>query len=347
MGKQISRRRFEAAASASSASMMIVPRHVLGGAGVQAPSDTLNIAGTGVRGPRAWRRQGLQQREHRSDVRRGPGVRCPDLPGVSDARVYQDYRQMLDREPDLDAVVIATPDHTHAVIAMEAMRRGKHVYCEKPLTRTVAEARVAGDGGPRDRCRDPDGEPGSRRRGDPADTRVAGGRRHREGARGALLDQPAHLAAGDRAADRGAPFPARVGLGPLSGPGAESAVSIRRITRSAGAAGGTMERAPWATSPATRWTQLSGRSIWASPRCIEAETSPVFAVVRRRPSRAIVYDFPARGERPPVQVVWRDGSLAPSRPPHLTAGERLPGVDQRSTVRRRRRRDRSRTCTVA
>ena len=55
---------------------------------------------------------------------------------------YSDYRRMLDRERDIDAVIIATPDHTHAVIAMAAMKRDTHVYCEKPLTRTVAEARV-------------------------------------------------------------------------------------------------------------------------------------------------------------------------------------------------------------
>jgi predicted dehydrogenase len=55
-------------------------------------------------------------------------------------RTYSDYRQLLDRE-DIDAVMIATPDHSHAVIAMAALKRGKHVYCEKPLTWSVAEAR--------------------------------------------------------------------------------------------------------------------------------------------------------------------------------------------------------------
>lgn len=54
------------------------------------------------------------------------------------ARAYQDFREMLDREK-LDAVVVSTPDHTHAVAAAAALRRGWHVYCEKPLTRTVSE----------------------------------------------------------------------------------------------------------------------------------------------------------------------------------------------------------------
>ncbi len=59
------------------------------------------------------------------------------------AKVYADFRQMLDElEQQIDAVAISTPDHTHAVAAADAMRRGKHVYCEKPLTRTVYEARV-------------------------------------------------------------------------------------------------------------------------------------------------------------------------------------------------------------
>jgi predicted dehydrogenase len=54
---------------------------------------------------------------------------------------YHDFRRLLDRR-DLDAVVIATPDHTHAVAAVAALRSGRHVYCEKPLTRTISECRV-------------------------------------------------------------------------------------------------------------------------------------------------------------------------------------------------------------
>lgn len=57
------------------------------------------------------------------------------------AKAYKDYREMLEQEKSLDAVVIATPDHWHAAISVAAMRAGKHVYCEKPLTHTVGEAR--------------------------------------------------------------------------------------------------------------------------------------------------------------------------------------------------------------
>ena len=59
------------------------------------------------------------------------------------AKVYKDFRRMFDEmAKQIDAVIVSSPDHTHAVAAVAAMRRGKHVYCEKPLTRTVREARV-------------------------------------------------------------------------------------------------------------------------------------------------------------------------------------------------------------
>ena len=65
--------------------------------------------------------------------------RCPD------ARKYQDYRELLAKENDLDAVVVSTPDHMHAACAIAAMRQGCHVYVEKPLVRTVWECRRFGE----------------------------------------------------------------------------------------------------------------------------------------------------------------------------------------------------------
>src|SRR5438094_4367448 len=57
------------------------------------------------------------------------------------AKTYNDFRRLLDQK-DIDAVVIGTPDHTHAVAAVAALKSGRHVYCEKPLARTVSETRI-------------------------------------------------------------------------------------------------------------------------------------------------------------------------------------------------------------
>src|SRR6266446_640765 len=59
-----------------------------------------------------------------------------------DAKTYKDFRLMLEKEKSLDAVIVATPDHCHAAVAAMAIRLGKHVYCQKPLTQTVYEARL-------------------------------------------------------------------------------------------------------------------------------------------------------------------------------------------------------------
>src|SRR6266436_1307731 len=58
------------------------------------------------------------------------------------AKFYKDFRKMLETEKSLDAVIVATPDHLHATVAAAAIKMGKHVYCQKPLTQTVYEARL-------------------------------------------------------------------------------------------------------------------------------------------------------------------------------------------------------------
>ncbi|MBQ17491.1 MAG: hypothetical protein CMJ65_10235 [Planctomycetaceae bacterium] len=65
----------------------------------------------------------------------------PNFEKYPAARRWRDFRRMLDRQKDIDAVVVSTPDHSHAAIAISAMRQGKHVYCEKPLARTIGEVR--------------------------------------------------------------------------------------------------------------------------------------------------------------------------------------------------------------
>ncbi|MCS6831610.1 MAG: Gfo/Idh/MocA family oxidoreductase, partial [Armatimonadota bacterium] len=65
---------------------------------------------------------------------------CPN------AKFFKDFRKMLEQmRREIDAVVVSTPDHTHALPSVMAMRMGKHVYCEKPLTRTIWEARLMRD----------------------------------------------------------------------------------------------------------------------------------------------------------------------------------------------------------
>ncbi|MHC4727046.1 MAG: Gfo/Idh/MocA family protein [Planctomycetota bacterium] len=149
----ISRRQFLDTLSAAAVSVTIVPRHVLGGAGYIAPADKLNIAciGIGGKGRVDVEEVSSQNIVALCDVDEVQAAKQHRRYGTNayerhpKARRYQDFRVMLDREKSIDAVTISTPDHTHAVIAMTAIKMGKHVFCQKPLTHTLHEARVLTD----------------------------------------------------------------------------------------------------------------------------------------------------------------------------------------------------------
>jgi predicted dehydrogenase len=141
-----SRRDFIKNAAIAAAGFMIVPRHVLGGKGFLAPSDRLLVAGVGVGG---------KGESDLSEIFKGGKSDIAFLCDVDDrraagsvkrfpkAKYYKDYREMLDKDgKNLDAVVVSTPDHTHAQIAMAAMQLGKHVYVQKPLSHDIYEARM-------------------------------------------------------------------------------------------------------------------------------------------------------------------------------------------------------------
>ncbi len=137
----VSRRQFLKTAAAASA-FLIVPRYVIAGSGEVAPSEKLNIAGIGL----GWMGEVnvLACRNENivalCDV--DPSNAAKTFKAFPNAIQYRDYRVMLEKQKNIDAMVIATPDHTHAMISMAAMQAGKHVFCQKPLTHDVYEARM-------------------------------------------------------------------------------------------------------------------------------------------------------------------------------------------------------------
>ncbi len=163
--EQVSRRKFIRSTALSAAGLTILPRYVLGGKEYVAPSDKINIAIVGAGGrsigiidelftlddvqltaiadpAEHWKNDIL----YKSDTGRKPVKKYIEdhysqkTPNYKIAE-YEDFRIMLEKEKSLDAVVCASPDNTHAYISIMAMRAGKHIYCEKPLTHNIWEAR--------------------------------------------------------------------------------------------------------------------------------------------------------------------------------------------------------------
>ncbi len=137
----ITRRRFLQGTAMSAAGLTILPRHALGRPGRTSPNEKLNIAGIGVGGMGAANLAALESENIVALCDVDHEYAAKTFKKYPNARVWRDYREMLEEQKDIDAVVIATPDHTHAVISIAAMRAGKHVYCQKPLTHNIAEAR--------------------------------------------------------------------------------------------------------------------------------------------------------------------------------------------------------------
>jgi predicted dehydrogenase len=108
-------------------------------------NERLNIAGIGIGGMGGGNLNALRSENIVALCDVDLNYAAGTIKAFPAATVYQDFRLLLDKQKDIDAVVIATPDHTHAVIAMAAIKAGKHVYCQKPLTHTVWEARQLAD----------------------------------------------------------------------------------------------------------------------------------------------------------------------------------------------------------
>ena len=135
--KNLSRRKF-IGASSSAFAFQFVPSRVWGA------NERINLAGIGVGGKGtadvASAAKAGANVVALCDVDLNRGAKS--IKEFSDAKVYSDFREMLEKQKDIDAVTISAPDHIHGVAAMAAMDLGKHIYCQKPLTHSIYEART-------------------------------------------------------------------------------------------------------------------------------------------------------------------------------------------------------------
>lgn len=287
----------------------------------KSPNEKLNIAGIGIGG------------QGRFDIHRLADENIVALCDVDwrkakatfkafpDAKKYKDFRVMLEKRKDIDAVVVATPDHMHAAASIMAMQLGKHVYCEKPLTHTVYEARKMAEAAAENKAATQMGNAGQ------ADDSVRSLCEYIwDGVIGPVrevhawtdrpiwpqgLDRPEEVhevhddldwdlwlgTAPDRPYNRiYHPFRWRgwwdFGTGALGDMGCHRLDEVFRALK---------------LGPPS--------SVEASSSKVFDETYPLASIIR--------YEFPARGAMPPVKVTWYDGGLLPPRPDELEDGEEL------------------------
>lgn len=320
-------------ASTAATPFFIVPRHVLGGPGYSAPSNKLNIAGIGVGGQGSWDMQEMESENIFALCDVDWDKAAEVFERYPNAKKYHDFREMLDKEKEIDAVVIATPDHTHAIITITAMRYGKHVFCEKPLTHTLYEAR---------RIAQVAKETGVATQMGNQGMAFEGNRLIKEwladGAIGTVRqvhvwsDRPTQKGTTELYWTQGieAPteFPAKpkslnwdLWLGPAADRPYHPAYShfVWRGWWDFGE-GGLGDMGIHNIAPVFDALQLT------APTTVHASSTPVFP--QTLPVASIVhYEFPANGDRPPLTLHWYDGGLLPQRPPPLEDFRELPKED--------------------
>jgi predicted dehydrogenase len=347
--RTLGRRRF-LRAGAALAAVSLVPRHVLGGAGQVAPSDRLNVAiiGTGGQGvtnlkifmdhpdvnvtaicdvAEFWDNTHLYYRHHGG---RGPALeafaeeqRRKPVPGRHRPSVHVDYRVMLERaDKDIDAVLVAAPNHHHAVASMAAIRMGKGVFCEKPLTHSIYEARRLAHA-----AREAGVATQMGNQGHSSDDIRRAVEWIRDGAIGKVRQVHAWLGGPNRPVPReratetpplpdGLDWDLWLGPAPVRPfhPNYAPLMFHYWWDFGSGSLGNfgchTLDTAVWALD------LEHPIMVEASSTPLSPETTPEAAMYR--------YLFPARGDQPPVDLFWYDGGLRPPRPVFLDPDHELP-----------------------
>ncbi|MGH7541399.1 MAG: Gfo/Idh/MocA family protein, partial [Gemmatimonadota bacterium] len=320
-----SRRQFVQSAALAGAGVALVPRRVLGGPGRRAPSDTLNVACIGVGGMGGQDVRGMAEAGENiyalCDVDEHQAARS--FQAFPEAKRYTDFRVMLEREAaNIDAVLVSTPDHTHAVAGMMALALGKPVRIQKPLARTIwevrelmrtaADARVATQMGNQGHA----GE-GTRFIREWVEAGTIGPVRRVE----YWTNRPIWPQALERPTEAHHAPPWLdwdLWLGPAPERPYHPAYAPFRWRGWWDFGTGALGDIACHSMDAAFWTLDLGHPARIVPESTELydETAPA--------ASRIVYEFPANGSRPALTVVWRDGNLTPPRPPEVGDEARWP-----------------------
>ncbi|HUT59416.1 MAG TPA: Gfo/Idh/MocA family oxidoreductase [Phycisphaerae bacterium] len=299
----------------------LVPRHVLGGPGQKPPSERLNIAGIGIGGRGLGDLKSLDGENVVAlcdvDTHHAAGA----FKAYPDAHRHTDFRKMLDAEKEIDAVVVATPDHLHAVISIAAMKMGKHVYCEKPMAHTVQEVRAMQEAARTHKVATQMGNQGNAGEGVRLIEEWI-----LDGAIGpvrevhAWTNKPVWPQGIDRPQDK-PPVPATLDWDLWLGPAPERPYHSAYLpftwrgwwdfgSCSLGDMGCHV------LNNVVRPLKLGApTSVEAYATKVNAETGPL--------ASTIYYQFPPRGNMPPLRLTWYDGGMMPPRPEELEPDRRM------------------------
>ena len=303
--------------------------------GAEAPSNKLNLAaiGVGAKGQGAANLKACAGENIVALCDVDADYAAPTFARYPSAKTYVDYREMLDKQKDIDAVIVATHDHTHAVITLAALAAGKHVYCQKPLTHTVREARTVTEAARRAKVQTQMGNQGHssesiRLLKEWLAAGVIGDVREVH----AWTDRPvggdpwSNFAVQAQPKDT-PPVPATLDWDRWLGPVAHRAYhpDYHPLRWRAWLDFGTgplgdmgchiIDPAFWALDLGAPTTVEATTTHWEKD--VSSQTFPRASIVR--------YQFPARGPRPPVALTWYDGRLQPPIPADLEPGRKLPG----------------------
>src|SRR6266704_580992 len=325
---KLTRRQFIGGAAVSTTAFLVVPGALLGLRGATSPNQKLNLAAIGIGGQGG---DDLSRMESENivalcDVDQNHAAHV--FKKYPRAKPFTDYRQMLDQIKEIDAVVVATPDHHHAFAAMEAVKRGKHVYGEKPLTHSVWEARQLSRAAQEAKVATQMGNQGqaseqTRRLCEYVWAGAIGKVREAH----IWTDRPSqglvdeYWPQGVTRPKETPPAPATLDWDLWIGPAPMRPYHPAYLPFKwrgwwdfgTGALG---DIGCHAFDPIFRALRLGPPlSVEASSTRVNQETYPLASMV--------TYQFPARAEMPPVKLVWYDGGLRPARPEELEEGREM------------------------